>query len=90
MKTIFGCTFLKALISKDKVIKKQAEQIANFNNNHLFSRVFLNKKSWFTLNVIGSKMDAAESIAEQIDETVEHQWISKGIPPSFKTKTKNH
>ena len=80
--------FLKALISKETSIKKQAEKVANFNNKHLFSKVFLNKRKWFTLNVIGSKMDAAESIAEQIDETIEHQWISKGIPPSLKTKTK--
>ena len=80
--------FLKALISKEAPIKKQAEKIANFNNKHLFSKVFLNKRKWFTLNVIGSKTDAAESIAEQIDETIEHQWISKGTPPSLKTKTK--
>ena len=80
--------FLKALISKEASIKKQAEKIANFNNKHLFSKVFLNKRKWFTLNVIGSKTDAAESIAEQIDETIEHQWISKGIPSSLKTKTK--
>ena len=80
--------FLKALISKEAPIKKQAEKIANFNNKHLFSKVFLNKRKWFTLNVIGSKTDAAESIAEQIDETIEHQWISKGIPSSLKTKTK--
>jgi len=80
--------FLKALISQDAPIKKQAEQIANFNNKHLFSRVFLNKKKWFTLNVIGSKMDPIESIAEQIDETIKQEWISKGIPASLKTKTK--
>ena len=80
--------FLKALISKETSIKKQAEKIANFNNKHLFSKVFLNKRKWFTLNVIGSKTDAAESIAEQIDETIEHQWISKSIPSSLKTKTK--
>ena len=80
--------FLKALISKDASIKKQAEQIANFNNKHLFARVFLNKKKWFTLNVIGSKKDPIESIAEQIDETIKDQWITKGIPTSLKTKTK--
>ena len=80
--------FLKALISNESSIKKQAEKIANFNNKHLFSRVFLNKKKWFTLNVIGSKNDPIESIAEQIDETIKSQWISKGIPASLKTKTK--
>ena len=80
--------FLKALISKDASIKKQAEQIANFNNKHLFARVFLNKKKWFTLNVIGSKKDPIESIAEQIDETIKEQWITKGIPAPLKTKTK--
>lgn len=80
--------FLKALISKETSIKKHAEKIANLNNKHLFSKVFLNKKKWFTLNVIGSRADAAESIAEQIDETIHHSWISKGIPPSLKTKTK--
>ena len=48
--------FLKALISKESVIKKQAENIAKFSNKHLFARVFLNKKSWFTLNVIGSRV----------------------------------
>ena len=80
--------FLKALIAKDASIKKQAEQIANFNNKHLFARVFLNKKKWFTLNVIGSKKDPIESIAEQIDETIKEQWITKGIPAPLKTKTK--
>ena len=55
--------FLKALIAKDSSIKKQAEKIANFNNKHLFSRVFLNKKKWFILNVFGSKNDRRESIA---------------------------
>ncbi|MDC0250604.1 hypothetical protein OAK11_00590 [Candidatus Pelagibacter sp.] len=80
--------FLKALISKENAIKKQAESIAKFNNKHLFSRVFLNKKSWFTLNVIGSKDDPIDSIAEQIDQTVKENWISKGIPSSLKTKTK--
>jgi ABC-type iron transport system FetAB ATPase subunit len=80
--------FLKALISKESAIKKQAESIAKFNNKHLFSRVFLNKKSWFTLNVIGSKDDPIDSIAEQIDQTVNENWISKTIPPILKTKTK--
>ena len=80
--------FLKALISKETSIKKQAEKIANFNNKHLFSKVFLNKRKWFTLNVIGSKVDAVESLAEQIDETISEKWISKGIPSSLKTKTK--
>ena len=80
--------FLKALISKENSIKKQAEKIANFNNKHLFSKVFLNKRKWFTLNVIGSKVDAVESLAEQIDETISEKWISKGIPSSLKTKTK--
>jgi len=80
--------FLKALISKENSIKKQAESIAKFNNKHLFSRVFLNKKSWFTLNVIGSKDDPIDSIAEQIDQTVKDNWISKGIPSLLKTKTK--
>ena len=36
--------FLKAIISKENSIKKQAEKIANFNNKNLFSRFFLNKK----------------------------------------------
>ena len=81
--------FLKALVAKDKSIKTQAEQIANFNNKHLFSRVFLNKKSWFTLNVIGSKIDPVESIAEQIDQTINENWITKSIPASLKTKTKH-
>ena len=80
--------FLKALISKDAAIKKQAEKISEFNSKHMFSRVFLNKKSWFTLNVIGSKKDPIESIAEQIDQSVNEHWISKGIPASLKTKTK--
>ena len=71
--------FLKAIISKENSIKKQAEKIANFNNKNLFSRFFLNKKKWFTLNVIGSKTDPVESIAEQIDETILDQWISRGI-----------
>src|SRR6056300_378501 len=33
-------------------------------------------------------MDPIESIAEQIDETIKQDWISKGIPASLKTKTK--
>ena len=40
------------------------------------------------LNVIGSKNDPIESIAEQIDQSVNEHWISKGIPASLKTKTK--
>ena len=84
---IFITLFLKALIAKDASIKKQAEQIANFNNKHLFARVFLNKK-WFILNLVGSKRDPLESIAEQIDETIKNNWISKGIPSNLKTRTK--
>ena len=80
--------FLKALVSKNQGIKKQAEKISEFNTKHLFSRVFLNKKSWFTLNVIGSKNDPIESIAEQIDLSINENWISKKIPKSLQTKTK--
>ena len=80
--------FLKALVSKNQAIKKQAEKIYKFNTKHLFSRVFLNKKSWFTLNVIGSKNDPIESIAEQIDLSINENWISKRIPKSLQTKTK--
>ena len=80
--------FLKALVSKNQGIKKQAEKISEFNTKHLFSRVFLNKKSWFTLNVIGSKNDPIESIAEQIDLSINENWISKKIPKSLQAKTK--
>ena len=80
--------FLKALVSKNQGIKKQAEKISKFNTKHLFSRVFLNKKSWFTLNVIGSKNDPIESIAEQIDLSINENWISKKIPKSLQAKTK--
>ena len=48
--------FLKALIAKDNSIKKQAEKIANFNNKHLFSRVFLNKKNGLLLMLLDQKM----------------------------------
>ena len=44
--------FLKALIAKDSSINKQAEEIANFNNKHLFSRVFLNSFSFRVVSVI--------------------------------------
>ena len=47
--------FLKALIAKDNSIKKQAEKIANFNNKHLFSRVFLNKKNGLLLMLLDQK-----------------------------------
>ena len=40
------------------------------------------KRNWI-------KTDPVESIAEQIDETILDQWISRGIPPSLKTKRKN-
>ena len=48
----------------------------------------LKHSTWFTLNVIGSKNDPIESIAEQIDQSVNEHWISKGISPSLKTNTK--
>ncbi len=79
--------FLQALISKDIKIKKIAEKISNYNSKHTFSKVFL-KNKWFVLNLVGSKKDPLESIAEQIDETVKNKWISKGIPSALKTKTK--
>ena len=80
--------FLKALISKETSIKKQAEKIANFNNKHLFSKVFLNKRKWFTLNVIGSKVDAVESLAEQIDETISENGYQKEFLHRLKLKQK--
>ena len=49
--------------------------------------MFISKK-WLVLNLIGSKKDPLESISEQIDETIKNNWISKGIPPALKTRTK--
>ena len=79
--------FLKGLISKDTKVKDLAEKISKYNNRHTFHKVVLNKK-WFVLNLIGSKKDPLESIAEQIDITIKNSWISRGIPPSLKAKTK--
>ena len=79
--------FLKGLISKNDNIRKQAEKISNYNNRHTFHKMFISKK-WLVLNLIGSKKDPLESISEQIDETIKNNWISKGIPPALKTRTK--
>ena len=79
--------YLKGLVSKDLKIKKLAEKKSNYNSRHTFHKVFLNKK-WFVLNLVGSKRDPLESIAEQIDETIKNNWISKGIPSNLKTRTK--
>ncbi len=79
--------FLKGLVSKDEKVKKLAEKISKYNNRHTFHKVFISQK-WLVLNLIGSKRDPLESIAEQIDETVKNNWISKGIPTSLKTRTK--
>ena len=79
--------YLKGLVSKDLKIKKLAEKKSNYNSRHTFHKVFLNKK-WFILNLVGSKRDPLESIAEQIDETIKNNWISKGIPSNLKTRTK--
>ena len=57
--------YLKGLVSKDLKIKKLAEKKSNYNSRHTFHKVFLNKK-WFVLNLVGSKRDPLESIAEQI------------------------
>ena len=74
--------FLKALLSENIKIKKQAENIANYKSEHIFSKIFL-KKKWFIMNLIGSKQDPLISIAEQIDVTIKSKWISKGIPLDF-------
>ena len=79
--------FLNGLISNDNKIKKLAEKNSKYNSKHTFYKVFLNKK-WLVLNLIGSKKDPLESIAEQIDDTIKNNWISKGIPQALKTKTK--
>ena len=50
-------------------IKDLAEKISKYNNRHTFHKVVLNKK-WFVLNLIGSKKDPLENIAEQIDITI--------------------
>ena len=36
--------FLKALLSENIKIKKQAENIANYKSEHIFSKIFLKKK----------------------------------------------
>ena len=69
------------------ILKKLAEKISKYNNRHTFHKVFISQK-WLVLNLIGSKRDPLESIAEQIDLTIKEQWISKGIPAPLKTKTK--
>ena len=66
-------------------LKNKLNKLQNLIIN-IYLQVFLNKK-WFALNVIGSKNDPIES-AEQIDETIKNQWISRGIPASLKTRTK--
>ena len=79
--------FLNGLISNDNKIKKLDKKNSKYNSKHTFYKVFLNKK-WLVLNLIGSKKDPLESIAEQIDDTIKNNWISKGIPQALRTKTK--
>ena len=80
--------YLQALISDNTKIKKLALNKSKFSAKSSFAKVFLAGKKWFVLKLIGSKNDPAQAFAETINQAVKKNWISKGIPPALKTKTK--
>ena len=80
--------FLQALISDNVKIKKQAISKSKFNPKSNFAKIFLSKNKWFVLKMIGSKSDPIQAFAETIEQNVKQNWISKGIPPSLKTRVK--
>ena len=80
--------YLQALISDNNKIKKLALNKSKFSAKSSFAKVFLARKKWFVLKLIGSKNDPAQAFAETINQTVKKSWISKGIPSALKTKTK--
>ena len=49
---------------------------------------FTQEEEWFILKMIGSKSDPIQSFAENISQNIKQNWISKGIPPSLKTRVK--
>ena len=80
--------FLQALISGNGKIKKQAISKSKFNPKSNFAKIFLSKNKWFVLKMIGSKSDPIQTFAETIEQSIKQNWISKGIPPSLKTRIK--
>ena len=80
--------FLQALINGNAKIKKLAINKSKFNSKGNFAKLFLSKNKWFVLKIIGSKSDPIEAFAEHISQNIKQNWISKGIPPSLKTKIK--
>ena len=80
--------FLNALIHTDKQIQDHAVQRAKANKKDAFSKVFLEDKKWFSITIVGGKLNANELIANAIDQAIENSWIHKTIPASLQTKTK--
>jgi len=80
--------FLQALINNNSKIKKIAIEKSRFSSKSNFSKLFLDKRKWFVLKIIGSKNDPIQALAETIQQSVKQNWISKGIPSSLKAKIK--
>jgi len=80
--------FLHALIHKDKQIKNLAVKRAKANKKDPFNKVFLEEKQWFSITIVGGKLNANELIANAIDQAIQNSWIDKTIPASLQTKTK--
>ena len=80
--------FLHALIHKDKQIKNLAVKRAKANKKDPFNKVFLEEKQWFSITIVGGKLNANELIANAIDQAIQNSWIDKIIPASLQTKTK--
>ena len=80
--------FLNALIHQDSKIRNLAKDKAKHSKKDAFSDVFLNNQKWFSITIVGGKVNSNELIASSIDQAIEETWISKTIPSSLKTKTK--
>ena len=80
--------FLHALIHSGTKIKNLAEKKAKPQKKDSFRKLFLEEKRWFSIAMVGGKVNANELIANSIDEAVANHWIGKTIPSSLKTKTK--
>ena len=80
--------FLNALVHNDKKIKNLASERAKLTKKDQFNKVFLEKGKWFSITIIGGKLNSNDLIASSIDQAVAESWIDKKIPPSLKIKTK--
>jgi len=62
--------FLQALVNDNTKIKKLAINKSKFNSKGHFAKLFLSKKKWFVLKIVGSKTDLIEAFAENINENI--------------------